>query len=408
MTQNEKKENEVISTKTNSETPYQSNDTTNQRSNGKSSSAHNSYSSTNNNQTTNEDSSSNLNNSNSDSKHASQKKAQKSNFIFINFPIDVITYILIVCVIYSSYLLFDELPNHVQKVRAFRPEYKFPTLSDLNSSLYIFLALILIHKLFKYLTVDNLEKCLSKRYSAEEIQIYKHKVSTNIIKFGLYLSSTILGYVVLKDSDFFPWLLGGSGEFKNYCAAGYPEYLFFEKPQLFDFYYNFNLGFAFFDMYILLTYPLQSDFLLMILHHFVTFNLVIFSFLVNFSHGGSIVFFVHYTGDVMMSLVRICIHLNISELICCYLTIVSLAVFVYTRLFVFGGMVTHIIRNHLFEDYNIYSLYLLCCIGILVILNIIWIVLISKKVVYFLLTGKVEEIYKFKKTQLKQEDKKDL
>jgi len=332
-------------------------------------------------------------------------KKTKSNFVFINFYVDLISYLLIIAVIYSSYLMFVELPNHVKKIKSYNLDYKFPSPYDMISTIYIFIAIFLIHKIFNYFSVNKLEKLLSKRYDKEEIIIYKNKVSTNIIKFFLYSSSTILGYFALKELNCFPWTLGGKGEFKNAYAAGFPNYLFFEKPYLLDFYYNFNLAFALFDTYILLTYPLQSDFLLMVLHHSVTFNLVVFSFLVNFSGAGSIVYFVHYCGDILSMLVRIFIHINNWEVICCYLTMLFLVVFIYTRLFVFGDIIYQTYSFMLFEDYSIYSLYLCSCLAVLMILNIIWIVLISKKVINYLITGKVEEIYKIKKAN---ESKKEL
>jgi hypothetical protein len=335
------------------------------------------------------------------------KNSKKQNFIFVNIYVDFISYMLISAVVYNSYFLFKELPNHVGKIRALKPEYPFPTAWDMLPTLYIFIFLVVAHKIFLYFTVDKLEKFLSKRYDSQEIQIYKHKVSTNIIKFALYLTSTVIGYLALKDLDFFPWTLGGSGEFKKVFAAGYPGYLFFEKPQLFDFYYNFNLAFSLFDTYILLTYPMQSDFLLMVLHHLVTFNLVVFSFLVNTSSVGSIVYFVHYSGDVLSMFVRICIHLNIQKIVICYLTIAFLFVFAYTRLFVLTDVMYHTFSFQLWEDNTIFSVYLCCFISVLMMLNIIWILLITKKVVKFILTGKVEEIYKIKKNQ-DQDSKKDL
>jgi ceramide synthetase len=329
----------------------------------------------------------------------------KSNFIFTNVYMDTITYILILSVLYSSYFLFAELESHVANVKSFRPEYKFPEVKDMIPAFYIFIALMLIHQTFKYLTVDKLEKCLSTRYDKDEISIYKNKVSTNIIKFFLYSFSTILGYYALKDFNFFPKSLGGSGNIKNAYIPGYPDYLFFDKSEYFDHYYNFNLAFVLFDTYILVVYPFQSDFLLMVLHHLVTFNLVVFSFLVNFSHVGAVVYFIHYSGDVLSILVRICIHINIPEIISVYLTIVFLAIFVYTRLFVFGEVFYQTFNFQINKDYSVYSLYLNSFLGVLMILNIIWIVLISKKVINFLITGKVEEIYKFKK---KQENKKKI
>jgi len=328
-----------------------------------------------------------------------KEESQKSNFIFINVYVDMVTYLLILSVSYCSYLMYKDLDNHVSKVRAFNPKYNFPTVADMSSTLYMTIALYLIHKIFKFLAVEKLEKCLSKKYSKEEISIYKNKVATNIIKFLLYSSSTILGYYALKDLSFYPWSLGGKGQYKSVFSAGYPDYLFFEKTDLFDFYYNFNLAFALFDTYILLTYPLQSDFLLMVLHHLVTFNLIVFSYLTNLSNIGCIVYIVHYSGDILSMLVRICIHLDIPGAICCYLSIVFLVIFIYTRLFVFGDVLYHTYSFVLVKDFNIYTLYMCCFLGVLMMLNIIWITLISKKVINYLFTGKVEEIYKIKSSQ---------
>ena len=329
----------------------------------------------------------------------SKEIEQKSNLVFINIYVDLITYALITGVVYCSYLMFIGLDKHVEKLKSFNPPYDFPSFSDMYPAFYIFIILMVVHQLFKYLTVDKLENILSKNYSQDEILIYKNKVSTNIIKLILYSLSTILGYFALKDLSFFPWSLGGIGEYKNVFAKGYPDYLFFEKTKLFDFYYNFNLAFAIFDSYILLTYPLQSDFLFMVLHHIVTFNLVVFSFLTNFSNIGCIVYFIHYSADILSQVVRIIVHLNIPGIICCYMTMGFLVVFVYTRLFVFGDLIYHTFSFVLYKDNSIYSQYLCCFLGVLMSLNIIWIVLISKKVVNFLLTGKVEEIYKIKKTE---------
>ena len=310
---------------------------------------------------------------------------------------DLVVYSLIIFALYCSFLMYNELEAHTTKLKAFNPSYKFPIKEDIYPAIWMFLIFMFVHKIFKVLTIDTIEKYLSKKYDLiEEKTIYKNKVATNIIKFVLYTSSTILGYYTLRELKFFPWTLGGTGEFKN-CFTKYPDYLFFEKSELFDFYYNFNLAFALFDTYILISYPSQSDFLLMILHHIVTLNLVVFSFLTNLSNVGCVVYFIHYSGDILGMVIRAFIHLEIPQIISCYLTFAFLIIFTYTRLFVFGDVIIRTFGFLLYYDYNIYSLYLCCFIGIIMILNIIWIVLISKKVYNFLLTGKVEEIYKIKK-----------
>jgi len=328
-----------------------------------------------------------------------QEHKQKSNLIFMNIYADLISYAVITGVVYTSYLMFIGLDEHVDKLKSFDPNYLFPSVSNMLSAFYILIILVVVHSIFKYFTVDKLEKVLTKRYDQEDILIYKHKVSTSIVKLVLFISSSVLGYYALKDLSFFPWSLGGKGEYKSVFEKGYPDYLFFEKTDLFDFYYNFNLAFAIFDTYILLTYPLQSDFLLMVVHHILTFNLIVFSFLTNFSNIGCVVYFIHYSGDILSQIVRISIHLNIPGIICCYLTFLFLIVFIYTRLFVFGDVIYHTFSFVLYKDYSIYSLYLCCFLGVLMLLNSIWILLISKKVVNYLLTGKMEEIYTIKKNK---------
>lgn len=331
-------------------------------------------------------------------KPKSFKQSLKSFFIFTNIYVDLVVYGLISFALYCSYLMYKGLNEHNTKLKKFNPSYNFPKQEDLYPAIWMFLILMFIHKIFKVLTIDLIEKNLSKRYDEiDEITIYKNKVATNIIKLGLYTSSTILGFYALRELNFFPWSLGGTGEFKNIFAENFPNYLFFKKTDLFDFYYNYNLAFALFDTYILISYPSQSDFLLMILHHIVTLNLVVFSFLTNFSNIGSIVYFIHYSGDILSMVVRIFIHLNIPEVYSCYLTFAFLFVFSYTRLFVFGDVIYNTFSFVLVHDYSIYSLYLCCFLAVIMTLNIIWIVLITRKVYMYLKTGKVEEIYSFKK-----------
>ena len=342
------------------------------------------------------------NNSNTNKENKNKIKGYKDSFysffIFTNIYIDSVVYFLIAFAFYMTILMYNGLEEHNDKLKSFNPTYRFPKSEDLAPSIWIFLILMFVHKIFKVLTIDIIQKYLTKNYDhPDEILIYKNKVATNFIKFILYLSSTILGFYALKELNFFPWSMGGNGEFKILFSKGYPDYLFFEKTKLFDFYYNFNLAFALFDTYILISYPSQSDFLLMILHHMSTLNLVIFSFLTNYSNIGCIVYFIHYSGDILGMIIRMFIHLEIPPIISCYLTFAFLAIFMYTRLFVFGDVIYNTFSFIFNFDYNIYSLYLCCFLSIIMILNLIWIVLISIKVYKFILTGKVEEIYKIKK-----------
>jgi len=259
--------------------------------------------------------------------------------------------------------------------------------------------MIFFHKIFKMITVPYIEKYLEPKYlqdgDEEIIMIYKNKVATNIYKFIFYLFSTILGFYVLKDMKFFPWSMGGSGESKRIFEDGYPGMFYFDKPELFDIYYNLNLSFALFDGFILISNPLQSDFLFMVLHHLATYSLVVFSFLCNHSAIGCIVYFVHYFGDVFSYVVRVAVHLNVDYRISFWSTFVFLVVFSYTRLFVFGDLLYHTYTKMNFT-WRALEISLTSFLAILMFLNVLWIALISKKFIKYIQTGNIEEIYKIK------------
>jgi hypothetical protein len=321
------------------------------------------------------------------------------NYIFMDFWGDLISYFLIIVIVLGSLRIFYELDNILVLRKNANPNYNFPSYADLLPSLLYVLILIILHEIFKKLSINKIENYLSRRYfeegEEELIEIYKHKVSSNIYKFIFFLSSTIFGFYVLKDQKFFPWSMFGKGDFSLLYEEGYPNFFFFEKPAYFDFYYNLNFSFALFDGWILLTNPLQSDFLIMLIHHLSTYSLIIFSFISNHSAVGSVIYYIFYLGDIFSYIVRVSIHLNVPEKYSFYSTLAFLIVFTYTRLFVYGDLLYQTVTKMDFE-WSIMEQYLVSFLFILMVLNIMWIVLISRKFVKYCMTGNIEEIYKFK------------
>jgi hypothetical protein len=323
---------------------------------------------------------------------------KKPVYIFTNMGVDLLSYCLIFIIIYGSSHMYYNMDSIILPIKEKYPEIKFPSYEDLTISVVILVVMIIVNEVFKFFFQEIIARNLTPRYfsEAELINIYKKKVATNIYKFFLYLFSTIFGYYVLGSLPFFPWSMGmGNGEFKNAFANGYPEFTGFEKPEYFDLYICFNLSFALFDGWVLLTNPLQSDFLFMVLHHLSTYSLVIFSFLANYSSVGSIIFFVHYFGDVFSYIVRVCLHMNISDKYSFISTATFLIVFSYTRLFVFGDILYQTVLGLNFK-WRALEWYLVSFLFILMALNLLWIILISKKFIMYCLTGNIEEIYKFK------------
>ena len=74
-------------------------------------------------------------------------------------------------------------------------------------------------------------------------------------------------------------------EMKNMFNIGEPGYLFWKKPEYFDYYYLGGLTFVLTDLiYLLFVYEMQSDFHLMLLHHSITLSLVVFSLIILYSY----------------------------------------------------------------------------------------------------------------------------
>jgi hypothetical protein len=333
------------------------------------------------------------------------KYFSSEKYIFLNPIADIFTYILILVVFFGSFHMYNSLDSLMHEIKKNNKDYNFSSYKELLPSVWILALMIIGHEIFRYLFSEKIVKHLNSRYFIEKdedlVEIYKKKVASNIYKFVFYLISTIFGFYVLKDLNFFPWSLLGKGEFKNLFVEGYPNIFYFEKPEYFDLYYNFNLSFALFDGYLLITNPLQSDFLIMVLHHLSTYSLITFSFLSNLSNIGCIVYYLFYLGDVFSYIVRVAVHLNCSEFYPFISTFVFLVVFSYTRLFVYGDVLYQIYYG-LNYTWTLIESNLVGFLCILMILNIMWIVLISRKFIKYCLTGNIEEIYKFKVNKKKE------
>jgi len=330
---------------------------------------------------------------------------EKKVYIFTNLWVDLITYLLIGTVIFGSYIMYFKIDDRISALKSENQEYIFPSYSELLHGIYYFMFLVLLHKFFLFFSINIVEKNLTPKYfvKGEEYlaEIYKKKVSTAIFKGFFFVFSTIFGYYVMKDLNFLPSSLFGNGQFSKLFDSGYPEIFFFQKPQHFDLYYKINFAFALFDGYVLISNPLQSDFLIMVLHHLVTYSLIVFSFISNYSHVGAVVYYIHYFGDIFSCIVRSVIHLNTSDKVMFISTFVFLVVFSYTRLYVYGDVIYQVIKSS--YEWNIIEYALCSFLNILMLLNVLWVVLITKKFIKYCLTGNIEEIYKIKKEKQKSD-----
>lgn len=252
------------------------------------------------------------------------------------------------------------------------------------------------HKLSKkeYLNTEDTEK-----YNIG--LIYAKKNATNFFKLCYYIFISCFGYYILKDLDYLPTTLGGSGVFSNMFKDGFDKSFFFAKHEYFNYYYLGALAFHITDLIWLLgIYELQSDFLMMLVHHFCTISLIVFSFLSNHSNYGSIVIFLHDIGDIFVYIARILLYIRVPEFLKVGSGILLLLVWIYTRLYVFADVITGtwtgINLNANWVNLNL--VYFLC---FLYILHCYWVFLIFKKVCAGIFAKKYEDTFKVKKIEEK-------
>jgi hypothetical protein len=228
-------------------------------------------------------------------------------------------------------------------------------------------------------------------------RVYVKKLSTNMFKLIFYIFMTVLGYILLKQLDYFPTSLGGKGYLMKIFESGYPGTFYHWKPDYFDFYYLTALGFCVTDLiWLVFVYELQSDFIMMLLHHICTISLLSFSFLTNYSNIGCIVLILHDIGDIFVYVTRIVINTDAKSFIKLSTATLFVLIFIYTRLFVFGELIYTIFKGITWGfKWPDTSLTLFLCF--LYIMHINWVYLILKKIFTGLVENKIEDTASVKK-----------
>lgn len=321
-------------------------------------------------------------------------------FWFHNAYFDIIAYILIIVAIFSSSKLNDVVNDWHRDLKTIDNSLFFPCFYDLFPDILIYLVIFyVVYKAinslaFKY-TINMLDNQLLGE-KEELLNIFRRKMCSNFFKAVFYLSSAFLGYYCLKDLNYFPKALLGNGDYSNLFKRGIPGIYNLEHFNLIDLYYKYNLGYIFLDFFLLLSHPIQSDFLFLILHHIVTLSLVFFSYITNQSSVGCLILFLHFSGDVFVYNCRILIQTNLANKYKLSSVYALLIVFIYTRIYVFGSMIyTYFTEFPGEKTYVEYSFLIMK--SILLILHFMWVGMIIAKLVKYLKSGKFEDIYKFKK-----------
>ena len=108
------------------------------------------------------DTQSNISNTSEKNKRKTLKDTLYAFFIFTNPIVDIFVYLLIAFAFYCSFLMYNGLEAHQKLLQSYDPNWRFPKTQDLAPAFWMFLILIFVHKIFKVLTIDFIERHLSK------------------------------------------------------------------------------------------------------------------------------------------------------------------------------------------------------------------------------------------------------
>ena len=233
-----------------------------------------------------------------------------------------------------------------RKLMALNPSYKFPQYTDFLICIPFIILISSIKFFFQKFFKKPIERVMKKSYrfpqnekDRELGKKYRIKLPSHAYKFTIYFTLTIVGYIILKDLNYFPKSLLGKGWLPNMLINGYPNSFYHHKPPFFDIYYMFCLSYFASDFIWLLLEDKQTDFINMLLHHVCTVSLIVFSHLVNYSNVGSIVLFLHMETDVFVHMTRFLLQTDFPEVIKNISGVSLVFDFLYVRVYVFGDII---------------------------------------------------------------------
>jgi len=135
---------------------------------------------------------------------------------------------------------------------------------------------------------------------------------------------------------------------------------------------------------------------MMLVHHMCTISLITFSYLSNYSNIGCIVLFLHDFGDIFVYITRIFLNTRAPEFLKVSSGVLLLAVYIYTRIYVFGEVILELYRG-ISTHFNLVNKSLTGLLVFLYILHLYWVFLIIKKICSALFMKSYEDTFKVKK-----------
>jgi hypothetical protein len=183
------------------------------------------------------------------------------------------------------------------------PDYDWPSFWDLKTAITTcVLCFFIKNAILKFMTPISYN-LMRDSYVGPEREERAKRSAVCAMKGIYFIAITCFGYIVLKDAEWFPVCLGGSGD-AALTFEGYPYYNYLEKAPLIRGYMMIQLGYHLFSLLAHITGPQRNDFMEMLLHHVITVVLIMTGYLMNFQPMSSLILFVHDICDIFVYICR--------------------------------------------------------------------------------------------------------
>ena len=116
----------------------------------------------------------------------------------------------------------------------------------------------------------------------------------------------------------------------------------------------------------------------MLLHHICTINLIIFSFITNYSNIGSLIIFCHMESDILGHVIKFIMQTDLPIFLIGLIGVIFISNFIYMRQYVFGEILI-IIYKYITWKWGIITTMLWLFLIILYIMHFRWSIILLYK-----------------------------
>ena len=220
---------------------------------------------------------------------------------------------------------FDEINQELSHPVSFFVE-------EFGSQLALALAFTLVHYVVKKILLPLADKLVKHKQSwSDEVRhARKERWCASVFKLVYFICITIFGWHCLKDMDWMPAEMAGSGSLDKLATPGSVP-----VPQAAHTYYTIASAYHLSETIFQLAFEFhRPDFYEMIMHHCATNWLLAFSLIAGYHRHGTLVLFLHDASDIPAYLTKLTVDTT-ADVSCAIAFANVLLSWGYLRLYVF-------------------------------------------------------------------------